>query len=139
MAVPSSLFANTATTTQIAPQRCQCCNSKKIHHLALKADSGGSDDRPDQDPMVPLSRVIMIPALVREGSRPNLTEGSLSTAMEFEEIEEHAGSDYNRNLVVPFSYKITRFRGSRVIWRQNHRLEDTCYLFTGKRLFENES
>ncbi|KAL0921270.1 hypothetical protein M5K25_008327 [Dendrobium thyrsiflorum] len=31
-------------------------SSEKFHHLALKADGGGMDDRPDQDPMVPSSR-----------------------------------------------------------------------------------
>ncbi|KAL0904471.1 hypothetical protein M5K25_026591 [Dendrobium thyrsiflorum] len=40
--------------------------------------------------------------LVRGGSRPNLTEGSLSAAMGFDVIGEHTGADHNHNLVVPF-------------------------------------
>ncbi|KAL0904426.1 hypothetical protein M5K25_026533 [Dendrobium thyrsiflorum] len=56
------------------------------------------DDGPDQDPMVPSSRVIMIQVyLVRGGSRPNLTEGSLSAAMGF----EHTGAGHNHNIVMP--------------------------------------
>ncbi|KAL0916216.1 hypothetical protein M5K25_013708 [Dendrobium thyrsiflorum] len=40
--------------------------------------------------------------LVRGGSRPNLTEGSLSVAMGFDAIGEHTGAGHNRNIVMPF-------------------------------------
>ncbi|KAL0907811.1 hypothetical protein M5K25_022249 [Dendrobium thyrsiflorum] len=40
--------------------------------------------------------------LVRGGSRPNLTEGSLSAAMGFDAIEEHTGVGHNHNMVIPF-------------------------------------
>ncbi|KAL0911939.1 hypothetical protein M5K25_017877 [Dendrobium thyrsiflorum] len=51
--------------------------------------------------------------LVRGGSRPNLTEGSLSAAMGcfvqvylvdrgFNAIGEHTGAGHNHNLVMPF-------------------------------------
>ncbi|KAL0910005.1 hypothetical protein M5K25_020926 [Dendrobium thyrsiflorum] len=40
--------------------------------------------------------------LVRGGSRPNLTEGSLSAAMGFDAIGEHTGAGHNRNIVMPF-------------------------------------
>ncbi|KAL0907719.1 hypothetical protein M5K25_022150 [Dendrobium thyrsiflorum] len=43
--------------------------------------------------------------LVRGGSRPNLTEGSLSAAMGFDAVGEHTGSGHDRNLVVPFGGK----------------------------------
>ncbi|KAL0915528.1 hypothetical protein M5K25_015954 [Dendrobium thyrsiflorum] len=57
----------------------------EIYHLALKADGGGMDDGPDQDPMVPSSRVIVIPSLLR-----------------FNAVGEHTGSGHDRNLVAPF-------------------------------------
>ncbi|KAL0912294.1 hypothetical protein M5K25_018257 [Dendrobium thyrsiflorum] len=38
----------------------------EIYHLALKADGGGMDDGPDQDPMVPSSRVIVVPSLLSQ-------------------------------------------------------------------------
>ncbi|KAL0919029.1 hypothetical protein M5K25_011096 [Dendrobium thyrsiflorum] len=40
--------------------------------------------------------------LVRGGSRPNLTEGSLSAAMGFNAIGENTGAGHNRNIVTPF-------------------------------------
>ncbi|KAL0922582.1 hypothetical protein M5K25_006574 [Dendrobium thyrsiflorum] len=40
--------------------------------------------------------------LVRGGSRPNLTEGSLSAAMGFNAVGELTGSGHDRNLVAPF-------------------------------------
>ncbi|KAL0918373.1 hypothetical protein M5K25_010377 [Dendrobium thyrsiflorum] len=40
--------------------------------------------------------------LVRGGSRPNLTEGSLLAAMGFDVIREHTGAGHNRNIVMPF-------------------------------------
>ncbi|KAL0922952.1 hypothetical protein M5K25_006986 [Dendrobium thyrsiflorum] len=43
--------------------------------------------------------------LVRGGSRPNLTEGSLSAAMGFDAIGEHTGDDHDRNIMVPFGGK----------------------------------
>ncbi|KAL0913040.1 hypothetical protein M5K25_016471 [Dendrobium thyrsiflorum] len=49
------------------------------------ADGGGMDDGPDQDPMVPSSRVIVVPSLLR-----------------FDAVGEHTGSGHDRNLVVPF-------------------------------------
>ncbi|KAL0928838.1 hypothetical protein M5K25_000762 [Dendrobium thyrsiflorum] len=46
------------------------------------ADGGGMDDRPDQDPMVPSSRVIVVPG--------------------FNAIGEHTGAGHNHNIVMPF-------------------------------------
>ncbi|KAL0923061.1 hypothetical protein M5K25_007106 [Dendrobium thyrsiflorum] len=43
--------------------------------------------------------------LVRGGSRPNLTEGSLSAAMGFDAIGEHTGAGHNHNIVMPFGGK----------------------------------
>ncbi|KAL0904661.1 hypothetical protein M5K25_026790 [Dendrobium thyrsiflorum] len=43
--------------------------------------------------------------LVRGGSRPNLTEGSLLAAMGFDAIGEHTGDDHDRNIMVPFCGK----------------------------------
>ncbi|KAL0917833.1 hypothetical protein M5K25_012929 [Dendrobium thyrsiflorum] len=40
--------------------------------------------------------------LVRGGSRPNLTEGSLSAAMGFDAIGEHTGASHNHTIVMPF-------------------------------------
>ncbi|KAL0917747.1 hypothetical protein M5K25_012833 [Dendrobium thyrsiflorum] len=40
--------------------------------------------------------------LVRGGSRPNLTEGSLSAAIGFDAIGEHTGVGHNRNIVMSF-------------------------------------
>ncbi|KAI0493808.1 hypothetical protein KFK09_023933 [Dendrobium nobile] len=56
------------------------------------------DDRPDQDPMVPSSRAIMDPGLLR-----------------FDANKERIGAGHNRYFVVPFGGKTTRFRGPRVI------------------------
>ncbi|KAL0917303.1 hypothetical protein M5K25_012358 [Dendrobium thyrsiflorum] len=53
--------------------------------------------------------------LVKGGSRPNLTEGSLSAAMGFDVIGKHTGAGHNRYIVVPFGGRITQFRGPRVI------------------------
>ncbi|KAL0917840.1 hypothetical protein M5K25_012938 [Dendrobium thyrsiflorum] len=79
--------------------------------------------------------------LVKGGSRPNLTEGSLSVAM----------GCFVQGYLVDLSNaiwrRITWFRGPRVItvyptmpfrW-QNCRLEDMYHVLTGKILFENES
>ncbi|KAL0910715.1 hypothetical protein M5K25_018797 [Dendrobium thyrsiflorum] len=41
-------------------------SSGKFHYLVLKADGRGMDDGPDQDPMVPSSRVIVIPGLLSQ-------------------------------------------------------------------------
>ncbi|KAL0918817.1 hypothetical protein M5K25_010857 [Dendrobium thyrsiflorum] len=49
------------------------------------ADGGGIDDGPDQDPMVPSSRVIMVPSLLR-----------------FDAIGEHPGAGHNHKIVMPF-------------------------------------
>ncbi|KAL0906272.1 hypothetical protein M5K25_024750 [Dendrobium thyrsiflorum] len=40
--------------------------------------------------------------LVRGGSRPNLTEGSLSASMGFDAIGQHTGAGHNHNIVMPF-------------------------------------
>ncbi|KAL0912098.1 hypothetical protein M5K25_018047 [Dendrobium thyrsiflorum] len=48
----------------------------------IAADGGGMDDGPDQDPMVPSSRVIVVPG--------------------FDAIGEHTGAGHNRNIVMPF-------------------------------------
>ncbi|PKU65289.1 hypothetical protein MA16_Dca026168 [Dendrobium catenatum] len=64
--------------------------------------------------------------LVRGGSRPNLTEESLSAAMgcfvqgDLVDLGIDANKDrisfgHNRYFVVPFSGKTTRFRGPRVV------------------------
>ncbi|KAL0917500.1 hypothetical protein M5K25_012565 [Dendrobium thyrsiflorum] len=83
--------------------------------------------------------------LVRGGSRPNLTEGSLSAAMGFDAIGEHTGDDHDRNIIVPFGGKpsgskgpgrnrlpTVPFGGKTVgvvpFGRRNHRLEDTCHI-----------
>ncbi|KAL0912920.1 hypothetical protein M5K25_016341 [Dendrobium thyrsiflorum] len=93
--------------------------------------------------------------LVRGGSRPNLTEGSLSAAMGcfvqgylvdlgFDVIGEHTGDDHDRNIMVPFGGKppgsegpgrnrlpTVPFGGKTIgvvpFERRNHRLEDTCH------------
>ncbi|KAL0910365.1 hypothetical protein M5K25_021341 [Dendrobium thyrsiflorum] len=39
---------------------------EEIYHLTLKADGRGMDAGPDQDPMVPSSRVIMVPGLLSQ-------------------------------------------------------------------------
>ncbi|KAL0904731.1 hypothetical protein M5K25_026874 [Dendrobium thyrsiflorum] len=85
--------------------------------------------------------------LVRGGSRPNLTEGSLSAAMGcfvqgylvdlgFDAIGEHTGAGHNHNIVMPFGGESPGSEGPE---RQNRRLEDTCRVLTGKRMFENGS
>ncbi|KAL0906534.1 hypothetical protein M5K25_025035 [Dendrobium thyrsiflorum] len=101
--------------------------------------------------------------LVRGGSRPNLTEGSLSAAMGcfvqgylvdlgwiFDAIGEHTGDDHDRNIMVPFGGKppgsegpgrnrlpTVPFGGKTIgvvpFGRRNHRLEDTCHVLTGRR------
>ncbi|KAL0913048.1 hypothetical protein M5K25_016479 [Dendrobium thyrsiflorum] len=38
----------------------------KPQHLALKANGGGNDDEPDQDPMVPSPRAIVVPGLLSQ-------------------------------------------------------------------------
>ncbi|KAL0913178.1 hypothetical protein M5K25_016618 [Dendrobium thyrsiflorum] len=40
----------------------------KIYHHKLKIDDGGNEDKPDQDPMVPLSRAVMFPGLLSQRS-----------------------------------------------------------------------
>ncbi|KAL0908657.1 hypothetical protein M5K25_023162 [Dendrobium thyrsiflorum] len=77
--------------------------------------------------------------LVRGGSRPNLTEGSLSAAMGFNAVGEHTGAGHNHNIVMPFDGESPSSEGPGAIWRQNRRLEDTYHVLTGKRLFDNES
>ncbi|KAL0904861.1 hypothetical protein M5K25_027020 [Dendrobium thyrsiflorum] len=64
--------------------------------------------------------------LVRGGSRPNLTEGSLSAAM---------GCFVQGYLRAPSHNRLS----CGAIWRQNRRLEDTYHVLTGKRMFENGS
>ncbi|PKU60896.1 ABC transporter B family member 26, chloroplastic [Dendrobium catenatum] len=71
---------------------------RKFHHLTLKVDGGGMDDGPDQDPMVPSSRAIVVPGLLR-----------------FDVTKGRIGSGHNQYFVVPFGGKTTRFRGLRVI------------------------
>ncbi|KAL0914520.1 hypothetical protein M5K25_014873 [Dendrobium thyrsiflorum] len=88
--------------------------------------------------------------LVRGGSRPNLTEGSLLAAMGFDAIGEHTGDDHDRNIMVPFCGKppgsedpgrnrlpTVPFGGKTIgvvpFGRRNHRLEDTCHVLTGRR------
>ncbi|KAL0919070.1 hypothetical protein M5K25_011139 [Dendrobium thyrsiflorum] len=58
----------------------------EICHLTLKADGGGMDDGPDQDPMVPSSRAIVVPGLLSQRSA----------------IGEYTGAGHNHNIVVPF-------------------------------------
>ncbi|KAL0922661.1 hypothetical protein M5K25_006666 [Dendrobium thyrsiflorum] len=49
------------------------------------ANGGGMDDRPDQDLIVPSSRVIVVPG--------------------FDVIGEHTGAGHNHNIVMPFGSK----------------------------------
>ncbi|PKU83845.1 hypothetical protein MA16_Dca020728 [Dendrobium catenatum] len=70
---------------------------QKLHHLALKADGGGIDDVFDQDPIVPLSQAIVVPGLLR-----------------LDATKERIDSGHNRDLVVPFGSRTTRFRGPQV-------------------------
>ncbi|KAL0918821.1 hypothetical protein M5K25_010861 [Dendrobium thyrsiflorum] len=83
--------------------------------------------------------------LVRGGSRPNLTEGSLSAAM----------GCFVQGYLVDLGWDLMPLGSTRAlaitrapshnrlscgaIWRQNRRLEDTYHVLTGKRLFENGS
>ncbi|KAL0905543.1 hypothetical protein M5K25_023971 [Dendrobium thyrsiflorum] len=55
----------------------------------------GIHDEPDQDPMVLLSRVIVVPG--------------------FDATKERIGSGHNNYIVVPFGGRTTRFKGPRVI------------------------
>ncbi|KAL0910236.1 hypothetical protein M5K25_021196 [Dendrobium thyrsiflorum] len=54
----------------------------------LSSDGGGMDDGPDQDPMVPSSRAIVVLGLLSQ--------------RRFDAIGEHTGADHNRNIVMPF-------------------------------------
>ncbi|KAH0465041.1 hypothetical protein IEQ34_005144 [Dendrobium chrysotoxum] len=83
----------------------------------LKADGGGMDDRPDQDPMVPSSRAIVVPG--------------------FDAIGEHTGSGHNHNIMVPFGgdHLVQRAPSHNrlscsAIWRRNcrilHLLKSSC-------------
>ncbi|KAL0927599.1 hypothetical protein M5K25_001787 [Dendrobium thyrsiflorum] len=74
--------------------------------------------------------------LVRGGSRPNLTEGSLSAAM----------GCFVQGYLVELGWMFRAPSHNRLscgaIWRQNRRLEDTYHVLTGKRMdiwvaFEN--
>ncbi|KAL0906669.1 hypothetical protein M5K25_025182 [Dendrobium thyrsiflorum] len=38
----------------------------EIYHLAIKVDSGGNDDKFDQDPMVPLSRIVVLSNILNQ-------------------------------------------------------------------------
>ncbi|KAL0908552.1 hypothetical protein M5K25_023052 [Dendrobium thyrsiflorum] len=69
--------------------------------------------------------------LVRGGSRPNLTEGSLSVAM----------GCFVQGYLVDLRWMAPSHNrlSCGAIWRQNRRLEDTYHVLTGKRLFENGS
>ncbi|KAL0909144.1 hypothetical protein M5K25_023676 [Dendrobium thyrsiflorum] len=120
----------------------KCIYNYEFHHFSLKADGRGSDDEPHQDPMVPSSRPSWsLVYLVRGGSRPNLTEGSLSAAMScvvqgylvdlwwiFNVIGEHTGASHNCNIVMSFSGESPGSEGPGhnrlscgAIWRQNNR------------------
>ncbi|KAL0918805.1 hypothetical protein M5K25_010841 [Dendrobium thyrsiflorum] len=77
----------------------------------IRADGGGSDDEPDQDPMVPSSRDIVIPGLLSHRRLPFLIQreftenfGNLpvSPPLGFDAIGEHTGAGHNHNLVIPF-------------------------------------
>ncbi|KAL0912222.1 hypothetical protein M5K25_018184 [Dendrobium thyrsiflorum] len=97
---PTSRAAVTGKPSTTKPVN-TATSCKKYHHLILKADGGGMDDGPDQDPMVPSSRAIVVPGLlVREG---------------FDADGERIGSGHNRYIMVPFGGRTTRFRGPRVI------------------------
>ncbi|KAL0912035.1 hypothetical protein M5K25_017978 [Dendrobium thyrsiflorum] len=101
----------------------------KIYHLVLKEDGGGMDDGPDQDPMVPSSRAIVVPGLLsqrRYSTQPDRrilvdSHGLLRPMVPyrpgvgFDAIGKHTGAGHNRYIVVPFGGITTRFRGSRVI------------------------
>ncbi|KAL0912699.1 hypothetical protein M5K25_018690 [Dendrobium thyrsiflorum] len=59
-----------------------------------RAVGGGKDDKPDQDPIVSSSWVIMIQDLLK-----------------FDAVEEHTGSDHDRNLMMSFGSKTIRSEG----------------------------
>ncbi|KAL0916446.1 hypothetical protein M5K25_013960 [Dendrobium thyrsiflorum] len=92
------------------------------------------DDRPDQDPMVPSSRVIVIPGLLSQ--RRYLTQPDRRIlAVSHGAIGEHTGDGHNRNLVVSFGSESPSSEGPGhnrlscgAIWRQNRRLEDTYHV-----------
>ncbi|KAL0909210.1 hypothetical protein M5K25_020057 [Dendrobium thyrsiflorum] len=82
-------------TKQLEPQ--------EIHHLALKADGGGNDDRPNQDPMVLSSRAIIVvdPTWPKDPCRQQWIVSSKG----FEIVEEHTRSNHDCNLMAPFGGK----------------------------------
>ncbi|KAL0903185.1 hypothetical protein M5K25_027542 [Dendrobium thyrsiflorum] len=65
------------------------------------------DDGPDQDPMVPSSRVIVVPSLLRVNA-----------------VGEHTGSGHDRNLVVSFGGKPPGYRAAYGFWRKGLEEED---------------
>ncbi|KAL0922410.1 hypothetical protein M5K25_006394 [Dendrobium thyrsiflorum] len=92
--------------------------------------------------------------LVRGGSRPNLTEGSLSAAMGcfVQGYLDLMPLGSIRALAITITWWCHLTANHLVqrapshnrlscgaIWRQNRRLEDTYHVLTGKRLFENGS
>ncbi|KAL0905365.1 hypothetical protein M5K25_023778 [Dendrobium thyrsiflorum] len=84
--------------------------------------------------------------LVRGGSRPNLTEGSLSAAMGC--VVQGYLIDLGEGFVPYRLYPIDSYlkdlmplgnMRALAMTRQNRRLEDTYHFLTSKRLFENGS
>ncbi|KAL0908800.1 hypothetical protein M5K25_023309 [Dendrobium thyrsiflorum] len=69
--------------------------------------------------------------LVRGGSRPNLTEGSLSAAM----------GCFVQGYLVDLGWRAPSHNrlSCGAIWRQNRRLEDTYHVLTGKRISSSSS
>ncbi|KAI0513540.1 hypothetical protein KFK09_009565 [Dendrobium nobile] len=63
---PKEVRVDQASTTLREEERNLGYHKFKLYHLALKADGGGMDDGPDQDPMVPSSRAIMDPGLLSQ-------------------------------------------------------------------------
>ncbi|KAL0923171.1 hypothetical protein M5K25_007216 [Dendrobium thyrsiflorum] len=94
-------------------------------NLLRLADGGGVDDGPDQDPMVPSSRVIVVPGLLsqrRWSTQPDrrILVGSHGLhrprvprrpKVGFDAIGELTGSGHSRNLVVSFGGKLPSFEG----------------------------
>ncbi|KAL0923491.1 hypothetical protein M5K25_007550 [Dendrobium thyrsiflorum] len=69
----------------------------------MMPDGGGMNDRPDQDSMVPSSRVIVVPDLLSQRShgllRPRV---HCRHGVGFDVIGEHTGAGHDHNVVMPF-------------------------------------
>ncbi|KAL0923229.1 hypothetical protein M5K25_007274 [Dendrobium thyrsiflorum] len=96
------------------------------------ADGGGMDDGPNQDPMVPSSRAIVVPGL--------LSQRRYSTQPDRRILVGSHGLLRPRVPCRPVMRAPNHNRLScGAIWRRNRRIEDTYHVLTGKRMFENGS